>query len=106
MKLFIKFIMMFLCSFFTIFVYGIPVKAITKTEMPYEVMQIQAGRSGFEITGWGFLADSQHYSGDSTHSFALILDNGHQRKRLEAASTAIDQTELMRVQGVRRCGQN
>ncbi len=106
MKLILKFIMMFLCSFFTIFLYGVNVKAITKTKMPYEVMQIQAGTTGFEITGWGFIADSQHYSGSGTHSFALILEDGIQRKRIEASFTSIDQTELMRVQGVRRCGNN
>ena len=106
MKLIMKFIMMFLCSFFTIFIYGVNVKAITKTEMPYEVLSIQTGSTGFEITGWGFIADSQHYLGDGTHSFALILDDGQKRKRIEATSTTIDQTELMRVQGVRRCGNN
>ena len=106
MKLIMKFIMMFLCSFFTIFIYGVNVKAITKTEMPYEVLSIQVGSTGFEITGWGFIADSQHYVGTGTHSFALILDDGQKRKRIEAASTTVDQTELMRVQGVRRCGNN
>lgn len=104
MKFMLRFCFLFMSCFFMMFLNE--VKANTKEEMPYEITSIVAGQKGFEIKGWGLMANTQHFIDKNTHEYQILLhDNGNIQSYI-ADQSAIDQSDLMRMEGTRKCGIN
>ncbi|MEF9919874.1 MAG: DUF5011 domain-containing protein [Erysipelotrichaceae bacterium] len=94
---------LFIC-FFGLFMQEI--YATTKEEMPYEISSIKSNETGFELSGWGMIANNQHFLNDQTHSYRIILNSNKEQLIFPATIQVQDQSELMKILGVRKCNTN
>lgn len=76
-----------------------------KLKVPFEIQSIQAQENGFMIEGWGMISSVQHFKDSTTHHYQLILsDNKGETLFYDGIIKQNDQTEVMQVMNVGRCG--
>lgn len=77
-----------------------------KTTLPYEISSIITGLSSFEITGWAFLNETQHFQSSADHNYEIEFSSPAHTFRARGMATAVSQTETMKFAGTPVCAAN
>ena len=77
-----------------------------KTTLPYEISSIITGLSSFEISGWAFLNETQHFQSSADHNYEIEFASPAHTFRARGMATAVSQTETMKFAGTTACAAN
>ena len=77
-----------------------------KTTLPYEISSIITGLSSFEIKGWAFLNETQHFQSSADHNYEIEFSSPAHTFRARGMATAVSQTEIMKFAGTSVCAAN
>lgn len=79
---------------------------VTKAKLPYEVISISIEGEYVHISGWAFIAYTQHFENSSDHGVSLDFVSSTHQFRVNALITPISQTKTMEYFGSPICANN
>ncbi len=111
MKISLKNAVFILCTMLILIFVKTPTDALNeqitdKTTLPYEISAITSGASSFEITGWAFLNETQHFQTSADHNYEIEFSSPAHTFRSRGMPTAVSQTEIMKFAGTSACAPN